>query len=399
MMYVSPRSALLILVCLLSACGGGGGGGGVSTSVGSSTAGEIPPYEYAPPEDILDGWQVGDLDDQQFDVGRITRMVDGMLRGDIEGIDAIAMARRGQLVLVERFARELDQFDRWIGNRDPERHVLHSASKSFTSVLIGIALDQGYFGGTEVAYLPLFDYPAYDNYDGRKANITLDDVLTMRLGIQWDEWSEPYTSSRNDLVALTQQNQDWTKALLDLPMATQPGTAYVYNTAATNSLCDALDEVTGMTTDEFSERFLFEPLQMRNAEWDNTPTGHCVGGSGLFLTARDMAKMGQVFLDDGQWVGQQIVSEEWVARSVAPAEAFNDEFANAYGYQWWLGEFREGARTYPFYYASGYGGQFLVVIEELELVIAIFAQNYENGRFSLPLHVIEDEIIPSVLDR
>ncbi len=395
------RSALLVLTILLPACGGGGGGGGGSTvaPVDSGASSGIPPYVYSPPEDILDGWQVGDLEDQQMDTGRITRMVDGMIQGDFEGIDGIAIARRGELLLAERFARELDDFDRWIGNGNPERHVLHSASKSFTSALIGIAIDQGYFGGTEVPYLPIFDYAEYANYDGRKANITLDDVLTMRLGIQWDEWSEPYTSNRNDLVALTSQNEDWTKALLDLPMAAQPGTVYTYNTAATNSLCDALSQVTGMTTDEFSERFLFEPLQMNDAEWDNTPTGHCVGGSGLFLTVRDMAKLGQVFLDDGQWLGQQVISTDWVHRSVTRLANFDGEYAVGYGYQWWLGEFREGSRTYPFYYASGYGGQFLVVIEELDLVVAAFAQNYTTGVFSLPLQIIEREIIPAVLDR
>jgi CubicO group peptidase (beta-lactamase class C family) len=334
-----------------------------------------------------------------MDTDRIERLVDSMNRRDIEGIDAIAIARRGQLVLVERFARQLDEFDDWINNRDPERHVLHSASKSFTSVLIGIAIDQGYIGGTETPYYQIFDYADYDNWDARKSNMTLDDVLTMRLGIEWDEWSLPYTDSSNDLVRLNSENQDWTKALLDLPMAAQPGTVYAYNTAATNSLCDALTRVTGMSDEEFSETFLFEPLQMNNAKWDQTPTGHCVGGSGLFLTARDMAKLGQVFLDDGQWVGQQIVSNEWIERSLAPAAPFNGEFSSGYGYQWWLGEFREGAREYLFYSAQGYGGQYLVVIEELELVIAFFAQNYTNGLALVPLELVEDEIIPSVLDR
>lgn len=387
------------LTLMLVACGGGGGGGTAATPVTPSTPVDIPPYEYSPPEDAQDGWPVSKLEDQQLDTDRITRTVDRMVQGELQGIDAIAIARRGELVLVERFARELDQFDQWIGNRDPERHVLHSASKSFTSALIGIAIDQGYFGGTEVPYLQVFDYAAYDNHDPRKANITLEDVLTMRLGIEWDEWSEPYTSNRNDLVALTQQYQDWTKALLDRPMAAQPGTVYAYNTAATNSLCDALSQVTGMSTDEFSARFLFEPLQMSNARWDNTPTGHCVGGSGLFLTARDMAKFGQLFLDDGQWQGQQIIGADWVERSVTRAVDFSGQYTSGYGYQWWLGEFREGNRRYPFYFANGYGGQNLVVIEELELVVAIFAQNYENNLHWLPQQIIERDIIPAVLDR
>ncbi len=399
-MKLCVKALTCTLLLILTGCGGGGGGGsGSATPVSPSTGTNIPPYEYSPPEDVLDGWPVGKLEDQQLDTDRVTRTLDRMLQGELQGIDAIAIARRGELVLVERFARELDDFDRWIGNRDPERHVLHSASKSFTSALIGIAIDQGYFGGTDIPFLQVFDYSSYDNFDSRKATMTLEDVLTMRLGIDWDEWSEPYTSNRNDLVALNGQHDDWTKALLDRPMAAQPGSTYAYNTAATNALCDALGEATGMTTDAFSEQFLFEPLQMTTARWDNTPTGHCVGGSGLFLTARDMAKLGQVFLDDGQWVGQQIISAEWVHRSISEAVPFDGEYTTGYGYQWWRGEFTEGSRRYPFYFANGYGGQNLVIIEELELVIAIFAQNYDNGLHWLPMQVIERDLIPAVLDR
>ena len=395
---ISPL--LTLLVWVLSACGGGGGGGGASPAAVSAPPGpsQIPPYVYNPPEDTLDGWEVAHLADQQFDVDRIERLVDDMNRGNIEGMDAIAIARRGELLLVERFARELDEFDRWIGNRDAERHVLHSASKSFASVLIGIAIDQAYIGGVEAPYYPFFDYADYDNWDGRKVNMTLEHVLTMQLGIQWDEWDVPYGDEANDLTQLT-RTRDWTKTLLDLPMVGQPGLDFVYNTAATTSLCDVLGRVSGISSTEFSQAFLFEPLQIESAEWDLTPTGHCVGGSGLFLTARDMAKLGQVFLDDGQWLGQQIISADWVARSVEPAVSLGGDFTSGYGYQWWLGDFEVTGSRYPFYSAQGYGGQYLVVIEELDLVVVLFAQNYTNGLATLGLQLIEEEIIPSILDR
>ena len=393
------RVCLLLLLPAVSACGGGGGGGGAAPAAAPAATGDIPPYIYEPPEANQDGWEVASLEDQQMDTDRIERMVNGMLQGDIEGIDGIAIARRGQLLLVERFARTLDEFDGWIGNRDPERHVLHSSSKSFTSAMVGIAIDQGYIGGVETPYYQFFDYDEYDNYDGRKDNMTLEDVLTMRLGLEWDEWSAPYGDRDNDLTQLTSNNTDWTKALLDLPMAGQPGTVYAYNTAATTSMCDAVARVTGMPAEDFAEAYLFEPLLIEEAEWDLTPTFHPVGGSGLFLTPRSMAKFGQLYLDDGRWLGQQIISEAWVARSLEPIVSLGGEFTTGYGYQWWLGDFREGARAYPFFSTRGYGGQFIVVIEELDLVIAFVAQNYTNGLANLPLHLVEDEIIPSVLDR
>ena len=119
---------------------------------------------------------------------------------------------------------------------------------------------------------------------------------------------------------------------------------------------------------------------------------------GVAWRARDMAKFGQLFLDDGHWQGQQIISEDWVARSVTAAVNLSGDFTSGYGYQWWLGDFRVAGRDYPFYSAQGYGGQYIVVIEALELVIAVFARNYRNGLGTLPLELIEAEIIPAVLD-
>jgi len=236
----APRIAIAVLASILIvACGGGLSGG------------EVQPhapvvYSYSIPADNGDGWQVADLAGEGFNTRKIFDMMDHVVNERYEGIDSVAIARNNKLLLYWSANRELDEFDDWIRNTDPQRHVLHSTSKSFTSALVGIAIDQGFIASTQVSFYDLFDYPGYDNWDPRKAEMTLEDALTMRLGLEWDEWSLPYTDPDNDLVALNNGHLDWAKALLDLPMIRDPGTVFTYNTAATNAIGQAVQNATGM---------------------------------------------------------------------------------------------------------------------------------------------------------
>jgi CubicO group peptidase (beta-lactamase class C family) len=211
----------------------------------------------------------------------VVGMMDEILDGRYPGIDSVAIARSGKLLLywLDR-RRELDQFDGWIDNRDRERHALHSTSKSFTSALIGIAIEQGHIASTDVRLLDLLPYPAYDNWDPRKADITLEDALTMRLGLTWDEWSRPYTDPQNDLVNLENNNLDWPKALLDLPMSSDPGTTFAYNTAGTIAIGKALENATGMRVARFADTCLFLPMQVDDVAWWE-PYRLANGGSGI----------------------------------------------------------------------------------------------------------------------
>jgi len=134
-----------------------------------------------------------------------------------------------------------------VGNIDLSMHAQFSSSKSIASILIGIAIDRDDIGGVDVPYLSLFDYPSYDNWDDRKSLMTLDDVLTMRLGLQWDEWSVPYGDPNNAVVQFFRQNHDYSKGLLDLPMAFDPGTTFAYNTIASISLGQAIQNRNPLT--------------------------------------------------------------------------------------------------------------------------------------------------------
>lgn len=370
--YAQKLALVLLTLTLVAACGGGGGNGGNGGGSG---------YVYTVPDATGDGWEVAHLEAVGMDEDRISTMMRHVRSGHYEGIDSIVIVRNNKLVLYEQLRQRVGQFDEWINNTDPSRHVLHSTSKSFTSALIGIAIDQGAIESIHVPFYDFFNYGAYDNWDPRKAEMTLEDALTMRLGLEWDEWSLPYTDPNNDLVYLQNNNTSWVKALLDLPMTSDPGTVFAYNTAATIAIGQALRNATGIPMADFANEHLFYPMNIMTAEWGRIPTGLPNGGSGLFLLPRDMAKFGQLFIDDGAWRGQQLISPEWIADSVARRVDISSwaTFSEAYGFQWWLDDFRHEGVTYEAYVTSGYGGQYIFAIPGLELVAAFTGHNYENG--------------------
>ena len=376
-MVQQTRSIILVVLAtlLVAACGGGSSGGNGPASR------EPVVYNYSVPADIGDGWQVADLADEGFDTQSILDMMDRVVNENYEGIDSVAIIRNNKLLLYWFADRQLDNFDSWISNTDTQRHVLHSTSKSFTSALVGIAIDQGFIASTQVSFYDLFDYPAYDNWDPRKAEMTLEDALTMRLGLEWDEWSLPYTDPNNDLVSLNRRNVDWAKALLDLPMVSYPGTVFRYNTAATTAIGQAVQNATGMPLADFANVNLFYPMQITNAEWGRTPTNLPVGGSGLFLRTRDLAKFGQLYLGNGSWQGQQLISANWIADTVVRRVDISSwaTYSEAYGFQWWLDDLTYKGQLVDTWVTSGYGGQYLFVVPSLDLVVAFTGHNYEPG--------------------
>lgn len=391
-MTVHLHKLLIVILAstLIAACGGGSGGG---SSPNRAT------YSYSIPADIGDGWQVSSLADQGFDPQLIENMMGRVVSEQFTGIDSVTIVKNNRLVLYWLADRDLDQYDAWINNQDHERHILHSTSKSVTSALVGIAIDQGFIASTDVSFYGLFNYASYRSWDPRKDTMTLEDALTMRLGLEWDEWTYPYTSLNNDLVALNTYNTDWAKALLDLPMVEDPGTSFTYNTAATSAIGQAVENAIGMPLAEFANANLFYPMQITDAVWARTPTGLPVGGSGLFLRARDLAKFGQLYLDNGAWQGQQLISADWIADTVVRRVDISSwaSYSEAYGFQWWLDDLSYDFQPVETWVTSGYGGQYLFVIPSLDLVVAFTGHNYESGPGIGNLYrMMQEFILPAI---
>lgn len=251
------------------------------------------------------------------------------------------------------------------GYDETSRFVLNSASKSVTSALIGIAIDLGYFGSVDdllADYLPqVSELP-----DERWQRITLRHLLTHTSGIAttddvlWDEW-------RN--------SENWIDYILALPITAEPGTAFDYSTGNTHLLSAALQAATGMTLYDFGQEYLFEPMDMSSVSIEEDPQGIADGGNGIWMTTADMAKIGLLYLNHGQWNGVQLVPEQWVEQSTSVQFQPGGGRAN-YGFQWWIRTFGDAA--YPAYFAQGHAGQYIMVVPSLALVIA-FNSDYEGA--------------------
>jgi CubicO group peptidase (beta-lactamase class C family) len=374
----NQRSLLLAgLLLLLSACGGSGGNGGSNNP--------DPGYTYQPPATTRDGWTVGNAGDHGMSVQRLEDMMAAVGRGEFPIVDSIAIASQRTLVFNETIRTQLDDKDGWVANGDLAMHSQMSVSKSVASILVGIAIDLGDIDSVDVPYLSLFDYPGYENWDDRKNQITLEHVLMMRLGLEWDEWNPSYSDPNNVLIRFYNQNHDYSKGLLDLPMDADPGSRYAYNTVATISLGQAVQNQGPLTYADFLNTYLLDPLQITQVRWVETPTGLPDLGGGLFLRTRDTVKIGQMYMDDGRWNGQQIVSSAWVAASTQSYTDLGwsepetrDWQVDGYGYQWWIGHFDHGDQVYDTFAALGYGQQLVMVIPALELVVAVNSRGYEE---------------------
>lgn len=353
-------------------------------------------FQYQIPEQKNDGWIVGHLNDHQINELIITDLMSALLGKTYPGIDSITIVKDNTLLLHQDLREELSQYDNWVGNQDLNRHVVHSISKSFVSALVGIASDQGYIEDVQTPILSFFDYTDYQNWDSRKQQITLQNVLSMQLGLQWDEWQYPFGDTRNSLTALTENNRDFVKALFDLPLAETPGTQYTYNSVASISLGYVVEKSTGIPLETFAQQFLFDPLQIQHANWFRTPDGVPDTSSGLFLKTRDLAKFGQLYLDQGAWNGIQVISSQWVEQSLQNQSDIKLEFTNGYGYQWWLGEFDNNGKSVPFYSSRGFGGQFIIIVPSHNLVVAFTSHNYDNGLAESPFWLMENYILPAV---
>ncbi len=231
----------------------------------------------------------------------------------------------------------------------------------------------------------LLPYQGYLNWDVRKADMTLEHVLGMRLGLLWDEWDPPYSSTQNQLRRFYDQNVDYSKGLFDLVLVADPGSVFVYNTVATISLGQMVENAVPMSLLDYMNTKLILPLNITNFQFLTTPTGLPNGGASYYFRSRDMAKFGQLALDGGLWNGQRIVSSTWIDSSMTPLSniVFTspeewDWQVDGYGYQWWTGYYDVNGAIYETYCAWGYGGQWVIAIPDLDLVVAANSHAYDS---------------------
>jgi CubicO group peptidase (beta-lactamase class C family) len=248
-------------------------------------------------------------------------------------------------------------------------HTMQSVTKSVTSVTIGIAIGRKEFpADLDTPILKYFDKSKIANVDDRKRRITLRNLLTMSAGFEWNE-DLPYNDPKNSCDLMEEKN-DWIQYVLNQPMAAEPGKTFVYNSGATELLAYIFKKTTGKNVDEYAAEHLFKPLAMRYY-WKHTPLGLPDTEGGLYLSASDLARIGFLFLHNGNWQGRQIVLSDWVKASVTPSISAGDAPPKwKYGFQWWMRPYSDSPEQLV-WAARGFGGQNLYVVPEYNLV-AVF---------------------------
>jgi CubicO group peptidase (beta-lactamase class C family) len=317
-------------------------------------------------------WKESTPEEQQMN-NDIIQQLDQEIRSKHHRLYSFMIIRNGHIV-----------FESYYNQRTKDMPTgVFSVNKSVLSALTGIAIEQGSLRLDQKLSALL---PAYfeGQTDSRKKDLTIRHTLTMTGGL----------TSVDDSIDRWFQSPDWVAYTINQPMLLEPGSQFGYNTGLTHLLSASIAKSTGMSTKEFADLHLLGPLDITNYEWARAPEGVYVGGTNFSLTPRDMAKLGQLYLNKGRWEGQQLVPQAWVEESIrtqTPIDGIRD-----YGYLFWTSKVkdREGKELQSFE-ASGYGGQHIRVIPDLQLIV-VATSNHLSPKRSDVNQLIEQFVIPAI---
>jgi CubicO group peptidase (beta-lactamase class C family) len=354
------------------------------------------------------GWSSSAPEAQKMDSTPLKALDQEFADGKYGYADSFLIVRHGQLVFERAYRQDYQKL--FVGKGAPgiynyydpgwhpyykgtDLHTMQSVSKSVTSTLIGIAILRGEIPGIHAKVMPYFSQ-FKTKPDPRRDKMTLADVLTMTTGIAWDESSVTYTDLKNNCAQM-EAREDWIQYVLDQPMAADPGQVFVYNSGATELLSYILEKSTGKHADDYAKEHLFAPLGV-DFYWKRTPKGLADTEGGLYLRPRDLAKLGYLFINDGVWDGKRLLPEGWV-RDATAWKIETDRKGLGYGYKWWVVS-QKGPNSYDAYAALGYGGQYLIVVPELDL-IAVFTNWNIYDKAGLTARTALDRVLAAVQDR
>ena len=359
------------------------------------------------------GWQVAVLPSGSAGAEALGA-IDRDIRADVYGfVDRLVVVHKGRLVVNQRYTRDYREISRGrksaigcgYGCDDPswnhhfnyfhpdwhpyylgrDVHSLQSVTKSVTATVIGIALGRGEIAAVNQAFLSYFKDRDLSKVDPRLRKATVEDVLTMRTGIEWHEQDRPLDAT-NTTVQL-EASKDWIAFTLAQPMDADPGTKWAYNSGGSMLLSGIVRSATGRFIDDYANEHLFKPLGITSFHWKRTPTGHPDTEGGLYLAAEDLAKIGYLYLRDGVWNDRRILPAGFVSRATSRLAKPNP--TTDYGYQWWL--YRRN--DVDVWAGRGFGGQLLIVIPSKDIVAVVNAWNV----FGTPARGIMNPLLDALL--
>lgn len=328
-----------------------------------------------------------------IDTARLAAMEEAISKGDFKKIGSVLVARHGQLAYEKYFEGDASTL------RDTR-----SATKSITSLLVGLAIQEKKLSGVDAKVLALL--PEHrrklQNPDLRKDAITVEDLLTMSSPLECDDWNDASRGNEERMYLI----EDWAQFILDLPIRGRMrvgegrdkpkyGRYFSYCTGGVFILSEVLTKTTGMRTDRYAQSELFAPLGIETATWVYSPLNIPQTGGGLRLSSPDLLKVAQLYLNGGTWNGRRIINQDWIKQSTEPHAQISDD--QEYGYLWWLQSFKAGASSYPAVFMSGNGGNKVLCFPSLDAVVVITSTNYStHGMHEQTARLLTEYILPAI---
>ena len=367
-----------------------------------------PAYVYRKPEQTDDGWVTARAGELGVDEAALAKAVQRIIDIDPSAprawlIHSMAIAYKGKLILDEYF----------YGNGRDLPHDMRSASKTFSSVILGAAMMEGAkISPSTRLYEVVAPLGPFANPDPRKDRITLAHVMTHTTGLACDDNAESPSPGGEDVMESQRAQLNWWKFTLDLAVVHEPGERYAYCSGGISLTGAALTMATGEWLPALFDRTIARPLQFGSYYWNLMPNGEGYLGGGAFVRTRDFLKIGQAYFDGGVWNGRRVATEAWVKDAQAPHAHISEKttgvlgeaFANAYydvdeGYAWHHITVKSGDRKYPAYHGNGNGGQLLLVVPQFDLVAMFTGGNYRQGLWNRERDDILGEMIIPALGR
>ncbi len=269
-------------------------------------------------------------------------------------------------------------------------HSLQSVTKSVAATVIGVAIHRGDIAGVEAPLLSFFEDYDLSGVDERLHEATLEDLLTMRSGIEWHEQDRPFDETNTTLQL--ESSEDWIQFTLSQPSDAAPGEKWVYNSGGSHLMSGIIKHATGQFIDAYAEAHFFGPLGIEDYHWKKTPQGFPDTEGGLYLEAEQLAKIGHLYLYDGLWDGQRLLDIDFVLRATARQVDSVNRMGWGYGYQWW----RLDNNGVEIWAGLGFGGQYLLILPEYDLVGVVNSWNIFGGRMQSILRGFLNTLVESV---
>ena len=364
-------------------------------------------YAYRAPKSYSDDLLTASISEMGMDSLYLNKLIDCIYANKFDQVHSILIAREGKLVFEKylegnKFKGDGQYYhgDRIKWHKDT-LHTIMSCTKSVTSAIIGIAVDKGYFKVEDPIFRYLPDHQKHNKDE--KGKITIEHLLTMTSGLDWDEWGAAHGTSANDIDRIYIECQkDPLECVLAKDLIHTPGEKFNYSGGNMILLGEVLRNAVGMDILEFGKQHLFNILKIDPVLWYQFENGVFACDGSLMLKPRDMLKFGMVFLNEGKWNERQIISKDWVDKSKTTYNnnqginvPLDDAGKNDYGYTWWLNKISGNGIKANIFQASGWGGQEIIVIPELTMVVVFTGGNYTVKK---RIHqMLEKYIIQSIM--